>query len=44
MDRVKNKLAFCFAFQDDLEVASRTDKEHRQHLISFSSVYGSTVW
>ncbi len=32
MDRVKNKLAFCFAFQDDLEVASRTDKEHRQHL------------
>ena len=44
MDRVKNKLAFCFAFQDDLEVASRTDKEHRQHLISFSSVYGSTGW
>ncbi len=32
MDRVKIKLAFCFAFQDDLEVASRTDKEHRQHL------------
>ncbi len=32
MDRVKNKLAFCFAFQDDLEVASRTDREHRQHL------------
>ncbi len=32
MDRVKNKLAFCFAFQDDLEVASCTDKEHRQHL------------
>jgi hypothetical protein len=29
---VKNKLAFCFTFQDDLEVASRTDKEHRQHL------------
>jgi hypothetical protein len=32
MDRVKNKLSFCFAFQDDLEVASRTEKEPRQHL------------
>jgi hypothetical protein len=32
MDRVKNKLAFCFAFQNDLEVESHTNQEHRQHL------------
>jgi hypothetical protein len=32
MDRVKNKLSFWFAFQDDLEVASQIDREHRQHL------------
>jgi hypothetical protein len=28
----QNKLFFCFAFQDNLEVASRSDREHRQHL------------
>jgi hypothetical protein len=32
MDRVKNKLSFCFTFQDNLEVVIRSDTEHRQHL------------
>ncbi len=31
-DRVKNQLEFCFAYQDDLEVASKDDIQHRLHL------------
>jgi hypothetical protein len=29
---VKNQLEFCFAYQDDLEVASKDDIQHRLHL------------
>ncbi len=32
IDRVKNQLEFCFAYQDDLEVASKDDIQHRLHL------------
>ncbi len=32
IDRVKNQLEFCFAYQDDLEVASKDDIHHRLHL------------
>ncbi len=40
MDRVKNKLAFCFAFQDDLEVARSTGSI----CVPSSSAYESTGW
>jgi hypothetical protein len=32
IDRVKSQLEFCFAYQDDLEVASKDDIQHRLHL------------
>jgi hypothetical protein len=32
IDRVTGDLDFCFAFQDDLEVASQTEELHRRHL------------
>jgi hypothetical protein len=32
IDRVKNQLEFCFAYQDDLEMASKDDIQHRLHL------------
>jgi hypothetical protein len=32
IDRVKTQLEFCFAYQDDLEVASKDDIQHRLHL------------
>jgi hypothetical protein len=32
IDRVKNQLEFCFAYQDDLEVASKDDIQHHLHL------------
>jgi hypothetical protein len=32
IDRVKNQLEFCFAYQDDLEVASKDDIQQRLHL------------
>jgi hypothetical protein len=31
IDRVKNQLEFCFAYQDDLEVASKDDIQHPLH-------------
>jgi hypothetical protein len=32
IDRVKYQLEFCFAYQDDLEVVSKDDIQHRLHL------------
>jgi cleavage and polyadenylation specificity factor subunit 1 len=32
IDRVKQQLDFCFAYQDDLELASKSEAEHRRHL------------
>jgi len=31
IDRVKRAVSYCFAYQDDLEVVSKDDAEHRLH-------------
>jgi hypothetical protein len=47
IDRVKSQLEFCFAFQDNLEVASKENIQHRLHLrqvFAFSDPRPLTFW
>jgi hypothetical protein len=43
-NRVKRDLFWCFAYQDDLEIASKNKEDHCLHLREILTCLGSMAW